>query len=329
MQEIKEKLITVIVPVYNVESYLNHCMETIINQTYKNLEIILIDDGSTDLSGSICDTIASLDERIVVLHKKNGGLSDARNVALDLAKGEYITFVDSDDYLPLDSIEYLYNLIKKYNADISVGSMFLTPELNLNITIEETKVNQFDHKSSVREMLYGSLYTASASGKLYNASLFEGIRYPVGKVNEDLFTTYRLLDRAKLTVSSDKLVYYYYHRPGSIMNSVFSERRLDVLLALDQIESDINLDEYQARNAFSGLVLSTSTTLLALKPEDYLIKKYKIWDRIKYNRFAVLREPRCNKTIKAYAILSMFGKNILVTVYNIYYKRKWKQRRKL
>ena len=117
MQKIREKLITVIVPVYNVESYLKHCMETIINQTYINLEIILIDDGSTDSSGFLCDEIASSDERIVVLHKKNGGLSDARNVAIDLAKGEYITFVDSDDYLPLDSIEYLYNLMKKYNAD--------------------------------------------------------------------------------------------------------------------------------------------------------------------------------------------------------------------
>ena len=202
--------------------------------------------------------------------------------------------------------------------------MLLTPELNLNTSNEETRVNQFDNRSAVREMLYGTLYTTSASGNLYKASLFEGIRYTMVRVNEALFTTYRLLDRAKLTVNSDKLVYYYYHRPGSIMNSVFSKHRLDVLFALDQIESDIDLDEYQAKNAFAGLSLSISTTLLALKPGNHFVKEYKIWKRIKQSRVVVLMESRCNKTIKAYALLSLFGKKVLVNVHNLYYKKKWK-----
>lgn len=317
-------LITVVVPVYNVEPYLRHCVETIVGQSYRELEIILVDDGSTDSSGTICDELALEDERIIVLHKKNGGLSDARNVAIDFANGKFITFVDSDDYLPLDCIEYLYELIAKYKADISIGSMQLTSDMNLELNSVETRLEKLDNKSAVREMLYGTLYTTSASGKLYKTSLFDGVRYPVGKLNEDLFTTYRVLDRADKIMCSDKLVYYYYHRPGSIMNSSFNERRLHVLLALDQIENDIDLDAYNARNAFAGLTLSTSTTLLALRPNKDIINEYKIWGRIKNNRVSVINEKRCNRTIKAYALLSFFGEKILVYIYNLYYKFKWK-----
>ena len=115
----KQDLISVIVPVYNVENYLKRCLDSIINQTYQNIEIILIDDGSTDNSGNLCEDYKKIDNRIKVVHKTNGGLSDARNTGIKKAKGKYITFVDSDDYVEYDYVEYLYNLIKKYDTNIS------------------------------------------------------------------------------------------------------------------------------------------------------------------------------------------------------------------
>lgn len=319
-----KELITVVVPVYNVETYIQHCAESISNQTYTNLEIYLVDDGSSDLSGTICDELAMKDKRFKVIHKANGGLSDARNVALDQAKGKYITFVDSDDYIPYDAIEYMYELIKRYNADISIGNMYLTSKVDDKIENQETQHIVLNNKEAVTEMLYGSYYTASASGKLYKTSLFQNIRYPFGKLNEDLFTTYKVLDKSTKTVCTDKIVYYYFHRSGSIMNSSFNERRLDVLLALDQIETDINLKDYGAETAYAGLTLSTTVALLALKPEKQLVDNYRIWDRVKENRSAVFKDKRCNKTIKAYALLSFGGVKVLTQIYNLYYKLKWR-----
>lgn len=124
----EEKLISIIVPVYNVEKYLKECIDSVISQTYKNLEIILVDDGSTDKSGEICDEYSKKDSRIKVIHKENGGLSDARNVALDIAKGEYIGFVDSDDYVEKDMFETLYKLAEEHNTEISSISFYKTLE---------------------------------------------------------------------------------------------------------------------------------------------------------------------------------------------------------
>lgn len=324
MENNYKELITVVVPVYNVDIYIQHCAESISNQTYTNLEIFLVDDGSSDSSGKICDELAVKDKRFKVIHKTNGGLSDARNIALDQASGEYVTFVDSDDYIPQDSIEYMYELIKKYNADISIGRMHLTSMVDDRTENQETQLIKLNNKEAVTEMLYGSYYTASASGKLYKTSLFQNIRYPFGRLNEDLFTTYKVLDKSKKTVCSDKIVYYYFHRVGSIMNSSFNERRLDVLLALDKIKSDINLKDYGAETAYAGLTLSTTVALLALKPEKKLIDNYKMWDRIKANRIAVFKDKRCNKTIKSYGLLSFGGMKILIYIYNIYYRYKWR-----
>ncbi len=120
----EDKLISIIIPVYNVERYLRECIDSIIAQTYKNLEIILVDDGSSDKSGEICDEYSKKDSRIKVIHKKNGGLSDARNVALDIAKGDYIGFIDSDDYIEKDMFQILYNLAEEYNAEISSISFY-------------------------------------------------------------------------------------------------------------------------------------------------------------------------------------------------------------
>lgn len=317
-------LVSVVVPVYNVEKYLEHCVESIVKQTYLNIEVILVDDGSTDSSGKLCDSLANRDARIKVIHKSNGGLSDARNRAIDEARGEYLYFVDSDDYIPLDSIEYLLKKLKDSDSDIAIGGMLTTSKLDESVIKKETYTLFLNNKEAVKELFYGSYYTTSASAKLYKASLFNGIRYPYGKLNEDLFTTYKLLNRAEKVACSDKTVYYYYHRPGSIMNSAFNERKLDVVRALDQIEKDIDLDGYEAKSAFGALNLSLSSTLLAEKPDRNYVDEYGIWKRITGNRVAVLRDSRVNKTIKSYALLSFLGEGLFVSIYNLYYGIKWR-----
>lgn len=319
-----KNLVSVIVPIYNVEKYLERCVDSIVKQTYLNLEIILVDDGSTDSSGALCDKLAKKDTRIKAIHKCNGGLSDARNKAIDEADGEYLYFVDSDDYIPLDSIEYLLNKLKDSKSDIAIGGMLTTSKLDENVAKEETYTVTLNNKEAVRELFYGSYYTTSASAKLYKASLFDEIRYPYGKLNEDLFTTYKLLNRAERVVCSDKTVYYYYHRPGSIMNSAFNERKLDVMRALDQIERDIDLEDYEAKPAFGALNLSLSSALLAEKPDRQYVEEYGIWKRIKDNRSYVLKDSRVNKTIKSYALLSFLGEGLFVYIYNLYYGIKWR-----
>lgn len=319
-----KNLVSVIVPVFNVEKYLENCVESIVKQSYLNIEVILVDDGSTDCSGAKCDELAEKDTRIKVIHKSNGGLSDARNRAIDEARGEYLYFVDSDDYISLDSIEYLLKKLKDSDSDIAIGGMLTTSKLDENVIKKETYTLFLNNKEAVRELFYGSYYTTSASAKLYKASLFNEIRYPYGKLNEDLFTTYKLLNRAEKVVCSDKTVYYYYHRPGSIMNSAFNERKLDVVRALDQIERDIDLESYGAKSAFGALNLSLSSALLAEKPDRYYVEEYGIWKRIIGNRVAVLRDSRVNKTIKSYALLSFLGEGLFIKLFSLYYSIKWR-----
>ena len=141
------ELITVVLPIYNVSAYLKRCIESVIHQTYENLDIILVDDGSTDDSGIICDEYASIDSRITVVHKENGGLSDARNKGIELAKGQFITFIDSDDYIDDDYVEYLYNLIKRYNTRMSICSHTVVYD---NGTILNKETGEEDVLSSER-----------------------------------------------------------------------------------------------------------------------------------------------------------------------------------
>lgn len=218
--------VSVIVPVYNVEKYLNRCIDSILNQTFRDFELILVDDGSTDQSGRICDEYKEKDNRIVVIHKTNGGLSDARNYGIDRAKGEYITFIDSDDWIKERYIEVLYNNAVKFKVDISAVNLHKEYD---DISERSCDITEgvFDGKAAM-QFLYGdmSIYFNVAWAKLYKISLFEDIRYPVGKLHEDGFTTYKLLYFSNTVYFSNEDLYNYYQRQGSIMNK-FSVSRFD------------------------------------------------------------------------------------------------------
>ena len=214
-------LISVIVPIYNVEKYLNRCVDSIINQTYKNLEIILVDDGSPDNCGKICDEYAKKDKRIKVIHKKNGGLSDARNAGIDLAKGKYIGFVDSDDYIEKDMYSYLYNLVLENNAQISICNWY---EVNENERIDKNiKFNDFTigKDRAIEMLIQDKIIKNYAWNKLYDISLFKkyDIRYPYGRKMEDVGTTYKLFYYSKKIAIGNKPEYNYIIRSNSIMNS--------------------------------------------------------------------------------------------------------------
>lgn len=229
-------LISVIIPVYNVEKYLDRCLESVVNQTYKNLEIILVDDGSTDSSGKKCDKYALNDCRIKVLHKINGGLSDARNAGTAICKGEYITFVDSDDWININLVEHLYNNLINAGADISIGLFQKTYDGSYSEQRQyDIRIHEYSGKEAVRQMYVFSSFSVHAWGKLYKKNLFYDICYPKGKVYEDEFTTYKVLWAANKVIVTNEKLYFYYIRNDSLSHERFNENQLDKLMAYDEV----------------------------------------------------------------------------------------------
>lgn len=223
-------LISVIVPIYKVEKYLRKCVESILSQTHTNLEIILVDDGSPDNCGTICDEYAQQDARIKVIHKPNGGLSDARNAGLDIMTGEYVAFVDSDDWIGPRMYETLLQMLKLFQADIAIGGV--ADELEQNGKVTTVKVTNYRDKpfyESATEAMHRFFTTSWAAwDKLYKADLFRDIHYPVGEINEDEAIVLQLLSKCTRVCYTNEVFYHYMRRPssGSITAASFSVKKL-------------------------------------------------------------------------------------------------------
>ncbi len=215
---IKEQpLISIIIPVYNVEKYLNRCVESAVKQTYANLEIILIDDGSKDKSKEMCDTWMEIDSRIKVIHKENGGLSDARNNGLVATTGEYICFLDSDDWISLDMIEKMYNALKDSKAEISVCryvGVFLNGEKSYYDKRYQNEV--FDQKSVIKKLLEGKQISNHACFKLFKSSILEQNLFPKGKSYEDIYVMTDLFLKCNKVAYIDEDLYFYYQNDAGI-----------------------------------------------------------------------------------------------------------------
>lgn len=227
-----EELISVVVPIYKVEKFLPTCIESIIRQSYRNLELILVDDGSPDSCPSICEKYKQVDSRIKVIHKKNGGLSDARNAGLKIAEGKWITFIDSDDYVGIDFLKELYRVAVVNETDISIcdySKVLNNHGLEKRGTLELELSNIECLESMYHPKIHGMEFVAW--GKLYKTTLFKkkNIEYPVGKIYEDIFTTYKLIYSASKIAYSNYIGYFYRIRKDSIMTSDFNLKRLDVL----------------------------------------------------------------------------------------------------
>lgn len=300
--------ISIIVPVYNVEKYLERCVKSILNQTYKDLEIILVNDGSTDLSGAICDRFALIDQRIHVIHKSNGGLSDARNVGLENAKGEYISFIDSDDFIHVGFCEALLSLAIEHNADI-VQCEFQK--------VYESELGEFDKKThcslkteeiiSVNNIgalknLFNENYlnTVVVWNKLYKRDLFNNVRFPKGKIHEDEFTTYKVLYNSLKIVITLKKMYFYLQRSDSIMGQKFNVNRLDVIEAYSN-----QLDFYHDKG------------LVDLKEKAML--RYEIL--IRGNMIKVLKSDLENKEYIFRDLISQYRSHYLLFKENQYFTR--------
>lgn len=306
----KNPLISVIVPVYRVETYLSKCVESILNQTYTNLEIWLVDDGSPDKCGEICDEYAKKDSCIKVIHKQNGGLSDARNVAIDVATGEWITFIDSDDYVSPDYVETLLMAVLKNGAQIGIGQLTEFYE-GCEPVIEQSEYKElaFDAQKGVERMFYQELFDTAAWCKIYHRSLFaDGIRYPRGILYEDLPTTYRLMLKAEKVVFCHRKIYYYLLRKTSIEGQAFSVEKLNsALYIIDDIQKH-NQELQGLERAVRCRMLSFCLHILLEMPVSYPDeRKQMLIDYVKRNRLNVIFDLRARKKARMGAVISYFG----------------------
>ena len=295
--------ISVIVPVYKVEAYLKKCVDSILGQTYQNLEIILVDDGSPDNCGEICDEYAARDPRIKVIHKPNGGLSDARNAGLDVCTGEYIGFVDSDDWIEPHMYQRLYELIQQFNADMAFGGV-ADDVLQGNI-VRTVKTSDYgetpfaeDNVAAMRRYFHGSW---AAWDKLYRAELFREIRYPVGEINEDEAIVLPLLDRCNAVCYTNEVFYHYVRRVDgtSITTSAFSEKKLAWPKHCRDNLAFIRAKYPQLEESAVARYRSSLLWVLremALSEKSFPAAHAEVMAQLKENRAAFLRAPFNNKS---------------------------------
>ena len=315
-------LISIIVPVYYVGTYLAKCVDSILAQTYTNLEIFLVNDGSSDCCGKLCDEYAKEDKRIKVIHKKNGGLSDARNVAIDVTTGEFITFIDSDDYVTDDYIMTLYSLIEKYECKVSIAlyNTFVEgskPKVVNRVYREDCQTNI----KAIEEMFYQEKYDTASWAKLYHSSLFAtGIRYPKGIVYEDLATTYLLIFQSDKVAFCNRRIYNYLLRRDSIEGSSFSSKKMDSALKVCELmESHLDILG-KVMQAYQCRMMSFFFHLLLKMPDGYE-QRNMLYKRIKAIRWSVLCNSRARKKARVASLLSYFGLGVVKGVFHLIDRR--------
>ena len=314
----KKKLVSVIVPIYRVEQYLNKCVDSIISQTYKNIEIILVDDGSPDSCGQMCDEYKKIDKRIKVIHKENGGLSDARNFGLEAATGEYICFVDSDDFVSELYVEKLLKTALKNKTDIVACNFQYMDEKGKTWVRKEKREKIYSTKEAIKDIFTTNQDTeVMMCNKIYKRSLFidNNIKFPVGKVHEDNFTTYKLYDKAnKISLINDKL-YYYLQRDNSIM-STFNKKRFDALLALDEIKEYFkNKPGFEKEIECNEILVYFSLINNMIKSNYDGKEKLEIVNRIKQNKLSYLKNKIISFKQKAMILLLLFNFNLYSKIY--------------
>lgn len=293
-------LISVIVPVYKVEDYLEECVDSIRNQTYDNLEIILVDDGSPDRSGEICDRLATQDSRIKVIHKENGGLSSARNAGLDVATGEYVSFIDSDDWIRLDMYQRLMDLMQQHHAQIAAGGLQDDNGKHYNPEYpRKADVEIFSRTDALREITINRKITNSACDKLWKKEIFDTIRFPVGEYFEDFKTSYKCIDQIHTVVYDPCPVYIYRMTENSITRGQFHPRMFD-----DAYAAKDRADYYQEKHPelYGYAVASYIWTCL-----------FKIWESrgthsCDEKRNALIAEMKGSLPVSAIKLLSLQSK---------------------
>ncbi len=279
--------ISIIVPIYNTEQYLEQCIQSIIKQEYKNIEIILVNDGSTDNSLNICNKYKNIDNRIIVIDKKHTGVSDTRNTGIKKATGDYIGFVDSDDYIDKDMFKTLINGAEKYQCEISMCDLIETYKVN-----DETKKNKvkyiiMDKKQALEQLLYDKNIGNYVTVKLFKRKLFENILFPVGRFYEDISTTYKLFEKANKIIYNPVPMYHYYQRSESIVNNITREGINDYINAVFERYYDLknNQNDLDLYNVYSIVNVVIKMSFWSIK-----IKDFELFDNEIYNYYCKMEK---------------------------------------
>lgn len=290
-----EELISVVVPVYNVKNYLKRCLESIIAQDYANYEVILVDDGSTDGSGVICDLYSQKYSNFTVVHKKNGGLSSARNASFPYIHGKYITFIDSDDWIEHNMLSTMYKNLKANSADVSVVGYFIAKDEGKHPYFKDTFEKQvMNRKMALRTYLYYDGLGVTIWGKLWKKKLWDNVRCPEGRLHEDQFTTYKLLDKARTIVFDKVPLYNYFQRQNSIGHSAFTDKTYDLYKGINEEFNyitnkyvDLTYDLRIARNIWEVVFVNMMIRSGAKnKKIVHIIQK-----RVRLDMFSILTNP--------------------------------------
>lgn len=277
MQKDKKPLVSVIVPCYKVEQYLPNCIGSIINQSYDNWELILVDDGSPDNCGDICDEYAKQDNRINVVHKENGGLSSARNAGMKIMKGDFVTFLDSDDYLHKDTLKTLVGYAEKYDAQLVQCDFVRGDETKFPIWKDDEKVTEYDNHTIFTKFVAKII----VCGKLYKRDLLDGIIMPEGIINEDDWTTWKLYYRASKIIVTNRPLYYYTVNPNSIMSSAKEKPDTRYYGAYDEriqffvVNKEKKLEDVSRLQFCKSLLLSYSNKQLTKKQRKEIRTRFK------------------------------------------------------
>lgn len=314
----EQELITIVVPVYNVEKFLPKCVENIIGQSYKNLEIILVDDGSTDSCPLLCDKFQKDDERVKVIHKKNGGLSDARNKGIESATGKYLTVIDSDDYVSSDFIEYLYKLLETNSADISVCQRMNVSEEGKRLgspkTVQDLVIN--GNNNCMKAFFTNEAIDTVAWGKLYKTELFNDVKYPYGKYHEDVYTTYLLISKCNKIAIGSEAKYYYRQRSTSISKSSFQVKHLDAVDGAIQRSKFINKNYPNlSKWANAGIIYAANQCSLKMIKASCVNKTYISFLQKQYRKYELdFLKGKNGVKAKVFSFFAYINLWVLITI---------------
>ncbi len=324
---IKEPLISVVVPVYNAAAFLDQCLESIVAQTYRNLEILVVDDGSTDGSAEMCDYWAERDERVRVIHQPNGGHSAARNAALDVMTGSLVTMVDSDDVLHPGFVSTLLDVMSGNDADIAVCDYipFSSATVSFPDPITSPVVSHYNQHEALLAVFYQHGLTHSPWARLFKASLFNGLRFPLGIIYEDLAIIYPLLQRCQRVATTSSVLYGYRQHDSNSMR-VFSPKRAAVLDVSERLERQMQTDNPQYLAAVRSRLLSAYFNILLLsnqdKGADHRQLQDRCWSGIKRLRWGCLSDRNVRLKNKIGIIASLPGRWFLFNVVGKHYQPK-------
>lgn len=315
-----DKLISVIVPVYNVSEYLPRCLDSIINQTYRNLEIILVDDGSTDNSGQICDEYAKKDNRIIVIHKENGGVSSARNQGIDKATGEYIGFVDSDDVVEENMYSILIDNAENKNVEISCCQI-QTKSVDGSISNIDTFESKVFKKQEIIEGFFSNQrirgFIVSPCNKIIKKNIIGSLRFKNYALAEDFLFIFEVLNNCQYVHYDSTVGYYYLHRENSAMTSKFSEKRFDYIYAIEEIaqhamkQYDISIQNKANFWVFEQVLVNYRSMIINKMQKNYPDKSNEYRKYLKENRSLFKRLNGKRKIDYIFSLYSPFIYNFI------------------